>query len=379
MAILGSLRFGWRTAVVLVAAACAGTWAVGQVRNIRDSNAASAIADNMKSVCVGRFLIDVPVEADVKLSGARMSGFAIETAEEREGDFRKRVSGRELEIAARGADSDGSGEGGMVEARDLRLPGMIGRSLIYGRSRGYMMNGDRRIEMESVSIEVHAHMGDLSISLSGTSKQVSNLGDAEVLLARFQPRAAQELPVAPGFCVWRGLFAEPLPKHSNEHVTLHLGLPSHPDVGLAFDSMPAGRTDRSLLARVADVDAAAPPHEMRLVTKLRSGKRSIHGVDGEEVMERVRELNFTTGYSFMWEALGVENDHLRPYLLLNMETGTNPRPGGEPVDSSLHQDAVLALWDRISSSIRLRAAARPDTGARARTASAAHVSVPALR
>jgi hypothetical protein len=45
---------------------------------------------------------------------------------------------------------------------------------------------------------------------------------------------------------------------------------------------------------------------------------------------------------------------MRPYLLLNMETGTNPRPGGKPVDSSLHEDAVLTLWDSISSSIRLR-------------------------
>jgi hypothetical protein len=42
-----------------------------------------------------------------------------------------------------------------------------------------------------------------------------------------------------------------------------------------------------------------------------------------------------------------------------METGTNPRPGGNPVDSSLHEDAVLALWDNISSSIRLRKSDSP--------------------
>jgi hypothetical protein len=42
-----------------------------------------------------------------------------------------------------------------------------------------------------------------------------------------------------------------------------------------------------------------------------------------------------------------------------METGTNPRPGGKPVDSSLHEDAVMALWDSISSSIRLRKSDAP--------------------
>jgi hypothetical protein len=130
-------------------------------------------------------------------------------------------------------------------------------------------------------------------------------------------------------------------------------------MGLAFDVMPAGRTDRSLLVRVADIDAEASADELLRVTKLRSGKRSINGIDGEEVLERVRELNFTTGYSFMWEAHGVENDHLQPYLLLNMETGTNPSPGGKPVDSSLHEDAVLELWNSISSSIRLRKSDSP--------------------
>lgn len=49
-----------------------------------------------------------------------------------------------------------------------------------------------------------------------------------------------------------------------------------------------------------------------------------------------------------------ESDPLRSFLTLNMETGTNPRPGGKPVDSSLHENAVVALWDSISSSIRLR-------------------------
>jgi hypothetical protein len=195
--------------------------------------------------------------------------------------------------------------------------------------------------------------------LSATSKQESSVKEAEALLAQLQIRGEDEVPPVPGFCIWRGIFAEPLPEHRSEHVTLHLGLPGHPDMGLAFDSMPAGRTDRSLLARVADVDAQASADEMLRVTKLRSGKRNINGIDGEEVLERVRELNFTTGYSFMWEARGIEDDHLQPYLLLNMETGTNPRPGGKPVESSLHEDAVLALWDSISSSIRLRKSDSP--------------------
>ena len=317
------------------------------------------MTEKMKTVCVGRYLVDVPGEADISLSGERISGYAIDSVEEDEAAFRERVAAREAEITARGHDHEDSGEGGMLDAHDLRIPGLTGRTFVYGRSRGHMMNGDRRIDMESVSIEVHAHMSGLSFTMAASSKQAQGFKDAEALLARLQVRGRDEIPRVPGLCIWRGVFAEPLPEHENEHVTLHLGLPGHPDMGLAFDVMPAGRTDRSLLVRVADVDAEASADEMLRVTKLRSGKRSINGIDGEEVLERVRELNFTTGYSFIWEAHGVENDHLQPYLLLNMETGTNPRPGGKPVESSLHEDAVLELWDSISSSIRLRKSDSP--------------------
>ncbi len=36
-----------------------------------------------------------------------------------------------------------------------------------------------------------------------------------------------------------------------------------------------------------------------------------------------------------------------------------PRAGGKPVDTSLHEDAVLARWDSISSSLRARPSGPP--------------------
>jgi hypothetical protein len=55
---------------------------------------------------------------------------------------------------------------------------------------------------------------------------------------------------------------------------------------------------------------------------------------------------------------GIEGDLLLPYLSLELQTAKSATPGGTPVDTILHEDALLALWDRIVSSIRLR---NPDT------------------
>lgn len=346
---------GWRRSVVLLAAfVCAGTWATGHVRSIRDRTEVARMTEKMKTVCVGRYLLDVPGEAAISLSGQMISGLTVDAVEESEAAFLERVSARESGLVEQGKAVDPGQAGGLIEARDLRIAGMIGRTFVYGKDRTYGLEGGRRLDVEWVSVEVHAHMGGVSYTLS---KKVASDRDAklaEIFLTRLRGRGDDDIPSSPGFCVWRGVFEEPLPEHTNEHVVFHLALPGHPDMGLVLSSVAGGRIDDRLLERFALADAEATAGERLHVTRLRSGKRNINGIEGEEVLERVRELNFTTGYGFMWEARGAADDLLQPHWLLSMETGTNPRPGGKPVDSSLDEDAVIALWDRISSSIRLR-------------------------
>jgi hypothetical protein len=308
--------------------------------------------EKMKTVCVGRYLIDVPTEAEVSFSRERLAGFEIEMVEENEEAFRAHVAAREADIAARGPATDGTG--GLIEARDLRISGMVGRTLIYGLNRGYLMEGDRRVNDEFVSVEAHAHTGGVSFSLSAKYADEARARLAEALLARLQLRGENEIPAVPGFCIGRAVFAEPLPIRKAEHIVMHVGLPDHPELALALASMPGRGTDPDLLARSTDTDAAASADETLRVTKLRMGKRNINGMAGEELLERFRELNFATTFAFMWETRGVDDDLLQPFLSLELQAGINPRPGGKPVDSSLHEDAVLALWDTISSSIRLR-------------------------
>lgn len=345
---------GLRKAVVLLLVSSrVAAWAAGQPRNVNDRAIVTDMMSRKNTVCVGRFLVDVPTRADFSLAGGRIAGFEIDAVVESKTVFADRMATREAELRARDATDDRTGNGGLIAARDLAGGGLFGRSFFHGRSRGYMMEGDRRIDMASVSVEAHAYLDGLSSTLSATAVQEGSVREAEALLARLRLRGEYEIPNVPGFCIWRAVFVDPLPKHTSEWITLHVGLPDHPDMGLAFDSTAGGRTDSSLLERVAHTDAEADLVEKLSVTKLRSGKRRINGIDGEEEIERVGELNFTTGYNLMWGSQGSEGDPLRPFLLMNIETGTNLRPGGRPVDSSLYEDAVLALWDGITSSIRL--------------------------
>jgi hypothetical protein len=345
--------YGWRHLIALLAAvACLGAWAGAEARRRHDKSEVATLIENMKNECVGRYLVDVPSQAEVSLSHERVAGFDVDTTAESEASFRNSIRKREEEITARGATNDGSG--GMVEARDLRVPGLIGKTFIYGRSRGYLMEGDRRVDLESVSVESHAHLHGLSVKLSAKYADEARAALAEEMLARLRLRGEDEIPDAPGFCVSHAVFVEPLPVRKAEHVTMFVSLPGHPDLALVLFSIAGAKPGPGLIKRIAQTDATTSADELLRVSKLRSDTRSINGLEGEEVVERVREYNFTTGYAFNWETGGVVDDVQRPYLSLEMQTGVSERSGGKPVDTSLHEDALLDLWDSIASTIRLR-------------------------
>ena len=317
------------------------------------------MTEKMKTVCVGRYLVDVPAEAEVSLTGGMLSGFDIVSQEESETEFRDRVAKREAEIGTAGAGAPPNGPGGMVQARDLRIPGLIGRTMIHGRTRSHGFENGRSVNAEWVSVETHAHLGGLSVSLSAQYVDESDAAEAEALLAHLKLRGDGQVPAGPGFCISGAVFVDPLPAHKNEHVVMHLSLPDHPDLALTLLSLAGGNSDAGLLARAARTDGTMSPDVLMRVTKLRAAKRNINGIDGEELLVRAREFNFTTTYGLTWEAGGVTNDVMQPFLSLELRTGINERPGGKPVETSLHEDALLALWDSIASSVRLRKSGPP--------------------
>lgn len=129
-------------------------------------------------------------------------------------------------------------------------------------------------------------------------------------------------------------------------------LPSHPDVEFLL-LLAAGLTpdSESLLKRGAASEDRLSLAEKWRVTRLRAGPRAIRSLSGEELVRRVVERNDAQVYTFRWEVSGTENDIFTPHLVLSMTTG---RSNQGPVPTSMSEDAVLGLWDNISSSIRLR-------------------------
>jgi hypothetical protein len=333
-----------------------GMTSVRAVHSTKDRTRVAKMTEKMKTVCVGRFLIDLPQSAEVSFSSAFVDGFRITTRAESADQFARRVAEREAEISSKPNEL---GRRNMESVKPVAANGFKGKAFIFGRWRTHSVEREKRVFSENVAMEGYIHANGQSVSLTTDGYAPDRTRNLGKLMAKFAMLSPTEIPAEPGFCIDRAFIRDPLTAEQNEGVTMFAGVPGHPDLAIAFSTMAGTTRGPGMLARNAAASARAPFYVRAAFTTLREGKRVINGLHGEELAMRVREANFTTGFSFDWEMGGRQDDVYAPLLTLELETGTNTRAGGKPVQSSLSEDALLDLWDTVSASIRLRPANPP--------------------
>lgn len=348
----------WFKVMAVLFAAVAGTWAVGAVR---DTYKVAQMTVKMKTVCVGRMLIDLPDEAKVELYGASVEGFSIDAFAESPESFSTRVAAREAEIRAK-PDRLG-GNKNLESVREVNSNnGLVGKIFVHSRNvsegtEGYSQETLRHYHYEGVALEAHVHGDGISIDLSNDDYDPDRIENLPRLVAQLVANPGNSIPTEPGFCIDRAYVRDPLKAEQRERIVLSAGLPSRPDIEIRFDTMAGIKsTSKGLLERSAESHARLPAILNLRFTNLRAAPRTIGGLTGDELVERVVEENFSIIFGFRWEVNGTEDNVFVPAVSLKMATG-HGREG--PVPSSLSQPAALALWDKISSSVRVRPTRAP--------------------
>jgi hypothetical protein len=309
----------------------------------------------MKTVCIGRFMIDLPAEARLDLDRPRIDGFDISSFDEPEADFQARLVQREARLRA--APDRLGGNKNLESVKDVKTEnGVVGKIFVHSRNvtEGTRARGleVERYRDEGVAVEALVHGQGMSFDLSAADYNPDLIENLTRLVAKLVPNPANKAPTEPGFCVYRAWFRDPLTADQGEEIIMHADLPSHPDIKLMLILAAGNKPDKQgLLERSADVDARLSPSEKTRVSNLRAEARTIGGLAGDELVTRVVESNDAIVYGFWWEVNGTEDNVLVPHLSFTMDIG---KGDNGPVPSSLSQDAGMALWDKISSSIRLR-------------------------
>lgn len=344
----------------LVFAGLAATWAGGKVLGQQDQarsniNEVGRMSEKIKTVCVGRFLIDMPEEAQVELARARIHGFDISAFEESTEEFQSRLAQREEEIKSKPDRLGGNKNLELVKNVETET-GLVGKIFVHSRSvnEGTAGNGleNESYRYEGVAVEAIVHGNGVSIDLSSEFYFPDRVDNLYRLVSQLVPNAGNTLPHEPGFCIDRAYFRDPLRPDQREQITMFASLPSHPDVDIMLILAAGARPDEDgLLKRGDAAEAELSLMERFRLTRLRAAQREIGGISGEELVRRGIEENDAQVYSFWWEVNGVQDDVFMPHLEFTMTTG---KSSNGPVQTSMSEDAALELWDKISSSIRVR-------------------------
>ena len=301
----------------------------------------------MKSMCVGRFLIDIPADADVSYRGAMIAGWSIATYDnETDEQFASRVEKKEAQLAS---EKNERGRPSLEITHQVDKNGVHGKIHVFARR--WIPHMPAGMSGETVRVEAMIRVQKHSFNLTREYGNNDYLKELAELVTQFRSREENEIPSEAGYCFDGGFITEPITVEQTERTTMFVGLNGHPDVSIALD-MTAGITTTEPLLERHERNSAENEYRSRFHT-FRAGTRTLNGQAGDELVERVHEFNGNYGHNFMWEAVHNKTDSVfTPDMSFEMSTG-HGQPG-TTVDSSLTDAEALALWDKMLSSLRVR-------------------------
>lgn len=314
-----------------------------------------AIFDRTKPVCFGRFVVDVP-ESALVVWGDTIVDLGIVIAPGGASQVNELARKFTEELKSTEAIYHDHVPLFLSEEHIDEPPGKIitgyeGFDAVNGlKINGYFSWGNDGIVIDALPLQ---------------QDRSEAVADIKSIAQRLRPRRDDEIPAEPGNCLEYGFLKDKLVAGAEppvEHIRIGFRLKEFPDTHLSIlvgPSNPYHSEGNSLewqLARLEERQRAEDAnHPMLKTVYFRRGPRQIHGwSNGWEAISRSPDQPGVYGtHDFAMDVQGVPKDVFRPYADIQMQTGVGDNAAGA-VKPSLTDDEAVAVWDRITSSIRVR-------------------------
>jgi len=292
--------------------------------------------------CVGRFLIDLPADAEYVGGNYEYAFARVESRPMERDEFQKEVETIESELR-NGKHKSGTSLllSKATSGADMQVLGYWGNE---NRSSVVEISGYRWLQGRRYLVHKRATYDKLESAVSRMGTTISML----------QTWGASP-PTARGFCVEHAIFADE-GRSDNESLNIRLRLKEHP--GIVVDvatNLNAGAPPESLLSRKPGTLSALGILGATLggLRNIKEGNRTIGDHPGQEWLMKAPGDHGQKAHLFTWEAPGLQGDALHPQIRIDLQSG-NFDGGLEPKPISMTDRQMLALWDQILNSLRLR-------------------------
>jgi hypothetical protein len=309
-----------------------------------------ALFEKTKVLCFGRYVIEVPQEAQL-IVGSPVFGDSIEVVpgglEKAKGLAAEKI--KKVKWEEDTADVTYNGPGPITDSWQVR----------------YFADKYKK-QRNALFFDTYISKGEITFVLADSISE----GETEnVVIARqlaraksLRIRAAEEVPAEPGFCIEHGFMPGDRYEDS-EQINAGIYLPSLPDVTFSVSSNKDAyadykkdefekmkRDELPLLARIKGAQetqgALYPKRDV-----LREGKRNVQHWKGEESLIRRPDGS----HDFEWAFVGTPRDVAHPSEFhAAMFTKVSDNMVGAAKKASVSDDEAVALWDKLLSGLKFR-------------------------
>ncbi|WP_156923427.1 T6SS immunity protein Tli4 family protein [Massilia alkalitolerans] len=314
-----------------------------------------SVFEKSKTICFGRFMVDVPQSATVAWGKASVPISAtiypngVSKVKVLEQDFieklksEKAINHDDVPLLL-SVDDIAQPEGKIVTGYDG-----------FEAINRLKINGYFKLNNDGVIFDTY----------SFKSSKDKDIALIKSIARRLRLRAENEIPNEPGNCIEYAFLPDELGaerEHLAELVRIGFRLNEFPDTHVSIFVRPANphkNESNSLkwqLERLEKNLKVENPSHPRLKTKyFRRGAREIYDwVDGFEALSRSPDQAGVHGiHDFGMDFQGVPYDPLKPYVDIRMQTGVANNAAGA-TKPSLTDEEAIAVWDKITSTIRVR-------------------------
>jgi hypothetical protein len=310
---------------------------------------------NTRTVCFGRFMVDIPASASVAWGNAIVP---YDVTVYHDGvDEVKALTQKFIDELKSEKAINHDNVSLLLSVDDVRQP--EGKIVIgyedFQAINGLKINGYFVLNNDGVVINARPLKEEKDETIT----------DIKDLAQRLRQRSENEIPTEPGNCIEYAFLSEkvhPTKDDLLEHVRIGFRLKEFPDAHLSIYVAPSNADNPegdSLKAQWKRIkENPSTPEEKKALASIkffRESPREIHDwKTGYEVLLRnPDEKDVHSYHDFQIKFIGVPDDPYRPYADIQFQTGVANNAAGA-TKASLTDEEAIAVWDKITSTIRVR-------------------------
>jgi len=301
---------------------------------------------NWKTVCVGRYLVDVPTGVQLNYVYT-INGESLKKAPGTAEDAKKMANDKIRELQSTPHKLKGTS---YIKSMPLPNNGI----LVQGWTVKFSVESSDFFLYIPVTTRGKSFVYTYSTTIHSDYEQ-KELPKLIAFAASFQPLEEGVIPKGEGLCLDDVMLVN-LPESFDEYIGVYFEDPYAIRLKLAFRTMIASRNLPWLSQTPEEADELCKGLEgSTKCDQLRFGKRPVGPIQAEElcIAGHTYDGRYRT-YSFEWESPGVPNSKTSPELLATLFYAGVPMQQPTAPTPFFTDAEALADWDRFVNSIRIR-------------------------